>query len=105
MLSSLEIKREINNSTLLLKITGLMDYSTIEGFEPNIPEKITNIIVDFSELDFIDSSGIGAVLSILYESKEHGASVKFMGLNETVTQLFDTVGVFQIMKALHWEGK
>jgi anti-anti-sigma factor len=102
---SLEVIRKVNDSVLILKINGLLDYSTIDRFNPNIPDHISTVIVDLSDLDFIDSTGIGAVLSILYETSERGIILKFEGLNETVTEIFDTVGVFQIMKSLLKEGE
>ncbi|MFC0213601.1 STAS domain-containing protein [Paenibacillus chartarius] len=96
----LETHNEVHGEICTIKIIGLLDYSTIDSFKADIPNLINKIIVDFTSLDFIDSTGIGAVLSILYEASARGIGVEFAGLNEAVNELFSTVGVFQIMKGL-----
>ncbi|MDB5053304.1 MAG: hypothetical protein JWM44_1354 [Bacilli bacterium] len=101
---SFELKKEVNESTYFVKIVGLMDYSTIDGFEFNIPEGISKIVVDFATLDFIDSTGIGAILSIIYAATERGIFIEFVGLNETLSDLFKTVGVFDIIEVLQMGG-
>jgi anti-anti-sigma factor len=97
---SLEIVKEIRGSTYFLRIIGLMDYSTIDRFDVDIPGGVTAVHVDFGELDFIDSTGIGSVLSLIFAAKERNIPICFVGLNETVKDIFDTVGVFGIMEAL-----
>lgn len=98
-----EMKEEVIEATYIVKIIGLMDYSTVDGFEFNIPENISKVVVDFTALDFIDSTGIGAILSMIYAASERKVSIAFTGLNEAVYDLFKTVGVFDIMKALNRE--
>ncbi|MBP1153982.1 MULTISPECIES: STAS domain-containing protein [unclassified Paenibacillus] len=102
---SLETQYETKGSIFYIKIVGLMDYSTIDNFNVEIPEKITEIVVDFSALEFIDSTGIGAILSIIYKAVDRGIVVEFVSLNETVGELFDTVGVFRIIEALQKRGR
>jgi anti-anti-sigma factor len=101
----LEMQHERKGSTLYVKIIGLMDYSTIDRFQLDIPDHIAKLVVDFSALDFIDSSGIGAVLSIIYYASERDLSVEFEGLHHTVSELFETVGVFRIMETLQKRGQ
>ncbi|TVY08079.1 STAS domain-containing protein [Paenibacillus cremeus] len=97
---SLKIEASINASTFMLKLFGLMDYSTIDGFKLDIPENIDKIQIDFTNIDFIDSTGIGSLISIIYTAEERGLDVEFTGLNDSTRDLFETVGVFRIMEAL-----
>jgi stage II sporulation protein AA (anti-sigma F factor antagonist) len=101
---TLEITTELKNTTLFVRIIGLMDYSTIDHFQVEIPDSITKIVIDFTKLDFIDSTGIGAILAIIYNAKERDRQVEFAGLNDTVMDLFETVGVFRVMAALKKRG-
>jgi anti-anti-sigma factor len=102
---SLEIAKEIKESTLLVKIIGLLDYSTMDDFQLEIPDSIIKIVIDFTNLDFIDSTGIGAILGIVYNAKEHDRNVEFIGLNQTIVDLFETIGVFRVMEALKRTGE
>lgn len=97
---NLEMKEEIKGSTLFVRIIGLMDYSTVDNFKVDFPDNINKIVVDFSGLDFIDSTGIGSILSIIHTASDRGLDVEFAGLNEGTRELFDTVGVYRVMEAL-----
>ncbi|TJY42850.1 STAS domain-containing protein [Cohnella pontilimi] len=101
----LHIEEQQKGHTLVLKLAGVMDYSTIDGFEPSIPEKTGEVVVDFSALDFIDSTGIGAILLIIHSAHEQDAAVKFTGLDDNIKELFDTVGVFRILESLRKRGR
>jgi anti-anti-sigma factor len=100
----LEIRQERKDTTLLLHITGVMDYSTVDGMICDIPEGICRLTFELSGLDFIDSTGIGSVLSMIYEANDRRVQVTFEGLNEIVKELFDTVGVFRIIQSLQQRG-
>lgn len=97
---SLVMKEEIKGSTLYVSVIGLMDYSTADNFKLDIPDNITNIVIDFSGLNFIDSTGIGSILSIIYTAGDRGIGVNFKGLNKDTQELFETVGVYRIKEAL-----
>jgi stage II sporulation protein AA (anti-sigma F factor antagonist) len=101
---TLEITKEVKESTLFVRIIGLMDYSTIDHFQMDMPDSITKVVIDFNELEFIDSTGIGAILGVIHNARELDLHVEFMGLNETIIDLFETVGVFRVMEALKKRG-
>jgi anti-anti-sigma factor len=53
-------------------------------FLANIAEKINsgfnNIYIDFSEIIYLDSSGVGAIIKIIQLSKEKKVNIKFRGI-------------------------
>jgi|GEM_PF-999574 len=97
---SFETQTEVRGAVLFVKLIGLMDYSTVDNMKLEIPEHIRKIVVDFSRMDFIDSTGIGSLLSVIYTAGERNLDVEFEGLNDSTRELFETVGVFRIMEAL-----
>jgi stage II sporulation protein AA (anti-sigma F factor antagonist) len=102
---TLSIKKEIKESTLFVQIIGLMDYSTLDDFQVEIPDSINNVVIDFTDLEFIDSTGIGAILGIIHNAKESDRKVEFIGMNQTIIDLFETIGVFRVMEALRRTGE
>jgi anti-anti-sigma factor len=99
------VNRLIKDSDLILSLEGVLDYSTISIFNQSI-EKLTDIsrvMIDFSNMEFIDSTGIGAILDFIYLGKERKFKVQLIGLQQDVKDLFETVGVFQILNALQGE--
>jgi len=47
------------------------------------------ILVDFSETGYIDSSGLGALVSISKKIREAGGELRLSGLNEDLRSLFE----------------
>jgi anti-sigma B factor antagonist len=46
-------------------------------------------VIDFSRTGYIDSSGLGALVSILKRVREHGGELRLSGLNEDLRSLFE----------------
>lgn len=85
-----------------LFIKGVLDYSTISEFKDAIDDlsDISKVVIDFTSLDFIDSTGIGAILDLIYNASDKQISVEFKGLNDDVKDIFDMIGVFRVIESL-----
>lgn len=83
----------------------MLDYATIGTFkEANLNlVGVTVIIFEFSKLEFTDSTGIGAILDVIYLAGEQQIRVEFRGLGKDIESIFDTMGVFQILRTLQGE--
>jgi anti-anti-sigma factor len=102
----LVIAVSVASSVCTVKFTGTLDYSTAENFIPQdeIPQGISSCTLDFSSLEFIDSTGIGLIISILHEAKDRNIGVVFASMNPETEELFDTIGVFKIREQLLRKG-
>ncbi len=47
------------------------------------------IVIDFSRTGYIDSSGLGALVSISKKVREQGGDLRLSGLNEDLRSLFE----------------
>ncbi len=102
---SLNIEKERKKDHIIFHIKGILDFSTIHIFL-NVLEEIKEtevLVVDFTYLEFIDSTGIGAIIDTFYYVQEKGMRVKLEGINEITFEIFDTVGLFQILEAVQGE--
>lgn len=99
---TLNVERHVSGTKLTLTIQGVLDYATIGILNERIGkvEGITRFLLDFTGMEFTDSTGIGAVLDIIYFANEHNVKVEFCGLSKDVKDVFETMGVFQIVQAL-----
>lgn len=102
----LTVESNLDGTVQNIGMKGILDISTVDSFEfvNEIPDFVTEFRIDFSDLEFIDSTGIGAILSILHKASHLGASVTFNGISEETKDLFETIGVFEIKKSLLKEG-
>jgi len=51
-----------------------------------IPEKKT-IVLDLSKVTFIDSSGLGTLVSVWVSTKKNGCELRFVNLNQRLKEL------------------
>ena len=56
-------------------------------------DKHDRVLLDLSKLRFVDSSGLGALLSCLRRLNEKGGAMKLCGMTEQVKALFDLVHI------------
>jgi anti-anti-sigma factor len=61
---------------------------------------ISGLVIDMAGLEFIDSTGVGAILQVVRLSQERGFTVSLENANENISELLNTVGLFQIIEAL-----
>lgn len=107
MEENIRVTKEIANNICTFRVSGVLDYATMNPFIEEIQSielGTKKVIVDFTELEFIDSTGIGAIINLVHEAMDKKFKVELDGINEEVKELFDTIGVFQIMETLQGEG-
>ncbi|MGG3564869.1 STAS domain-containing protein [Neobacillus rhizosphaerae] len=103
---SLLVEMQNKKECTFIQLKGILDITTIEDFVTQIevlPE-VHSLILDFSNLEFIDSTGIGAIMELIYLAKENNFSIELQGMDEGIKQIFEVVGLFMIMKVLKREG-
>jgi anti-anti-sigma factor len=59
-------------------------------------EGLTKVIFDLSQLRFIDSSGLGAFLSIQRTLNKQGGLLKLAHLNQSIQTMFEIVSMHRI---------
>lgn len=59
------------------------------------------VVFDLSSLSFVDSSGLGAILSSLRQANSAGGDLKLCGLSKPVRALFELVRMHRIFDILN----
>ncbi|BBU39415.1 hypothetical protein APP_17070 [Aeribacillus pallidus] len=101
----LTVQKEIQDQSLTLYIKGVLDISTAHVFHAHFNEigNFQVLTIDFSYLEFIDSSGIGEIIDLIYLSQEKNIKLVFKGMNDFTSHLFETVGLYEILKSIQGE--
>jgi len=88
----MEIKLEMDNEVIILKLIGNLVASTAEELRIQIAKLIEKkyrfILLDLAKVDFIDSSGLGACISINRDLAISNGLLACTGLNENVSKVF-----------------
>nr|WP_080812107.1 STAS domain-containing protein [Halomicronema hongdechloris] len=100
MTVSLRGTRDVRASYQVFRLTGLLDAFSEPTFRKVlnrcIDEGPRNIILDLSAIDFVDSSGLGALVQIVKKAKTEGGSVQVV-TNARVTQTVKLVRLEQFL--------
>ena len=88
----MEFKHEIKRNTLVLKLTGDLigednGAAIIEVVAGALQEKILNCMVDISGLRYINSTGIGVLITILTKFRNKNGEVYLLKPSESVQKL------------------
>ena len=69
---------------LLIKVSGDCDMYSAQDFFIKVTKKINsgyiNIYLDFSNVIYLDSSGVGAIIRIIRLSRDKNVNLKFRGI-------------------------
>lgn len=100
MTVSLRGTREIKDNYQLFRLTGLLDAFSELIFRKSIGSCIDegpkNIILDLSKIEFVDSSGLGALVQLVKKAQTEGGTLQVVS-NPRVTQ---TVKLVRLEKFL-----
>jgi anti-anti-sigma factor len=79
---SLRGTREVKDNYQLFRLAGLMDAFSEptfrKTFNKHVEEGPANVILDLSQVDFIDSSGLGALVQLLKKVQSSGGKLQIV---------------------------
>lgn len=99
--------QEIKGNKLILRISGDLigeDNNTqlINVVTEAVSHQVATCVIDISELRYINSSGIGILITILTKFRNKGGEVYLMNPSESVSKLLIITklnSIFQIVKS------
>jgi stage II sporulation protein AA (anti-sigma F factor antagonist) len=87
---------------LIVYMTGELDHHSADEVRIKVDdrlerENIIYLIMDFSGVSFMDSSGIGAVIGRYKKISARGGKVSITHVNEPIRRVFELSGLFKII--------
>ena len=97
----LEFKNQ--NDKLIVSMAGELDHHSAEEVRNKIDDRldrdnITKLIMDFSKVSFMDSSGIGVVIGRYKKLNMKKGSICIARVSESVKRVFELSGMFKIIR-------
>jgi len=100
MALNIKYSKTSDNNYLEIKPIGEVDIYTSPEFKNKVIEiietKEVNILINAEELDYIDSTGLGVLMSILKKIKENELNIKIINLKPNIYKLFDITGLNKV---------
>ena len=97
------LKFDKSLDSLIVHLIGELDHHSAEEVRVKIDDRIerdniTKVILDFSKVTFMDSSGIGAVVGRYKKVSAKGGKICVADVNSSVNRVFELSGLFKIIK-------
>ncbi len=97
----MKFKTESTDGITVIKVpVDALDGSNVMDFKSDIApllQTADKVILDMTRVKFMDSSGVGAILSCLRTLHERGGRLKMFGLKPQLIQLFKLVRMDRII--------
>ncbi|PPA71311.1 anti-sigma F factor antagonist [Jeotgalibacillus proteolyticus] len=96
------VQAEIKKDVLLLRMQGELDHHATEKIREELlnlmdEHDIHHLVLNLSELEFMDSSGLGLMLGRYKHLQKKNGSMIVCAISEPVKRLFEMSGLFRIM--------
>ena len=94
----MEIEVEKIEEDAVIKLSGRLDMNTSPDLRQTAvrlysKHKCKNVTIDFTNVSYIDTSGLATLVEILVMAKERCAHLTLSGLHENVRYLLDVNGL------------
>lgn len=105
---SLEIikKYDDNLDSWVMNIVGELDIYTSPKFKEvlleALEEKMDNIIINGESLSYIDSTGLGVLISALKKVKENNKTITIKSIKPNIKKLFDLTSLDKVFLIKEW---
>ncbi|MBN2385006.1 STAS domain-containing protein [bacterium] len=104
-MASLELTTEMRDQVILIKLKGFLNADSSPAFEETLQNLMDRhmykIIIDFQELEYISSAGVGCFIGNIKRARNNRGDIRFLGLPakiKRVFQLLDFEDFFQMFE-------
>lgn len=98
---SVDIKSERGGDAIVYRLRGSLDIATAPSLRAALLEAADNgkhdIIVDCSQLEFLDSTGLGALIGAHRRALEHGGHVRLIVNEGPIQRLLTITGLITVL--------
>ena len=102
--------QEIQSNVLILRISGDLigeDTGTklVEAVNEAVSHKVLTCVIDISQLRYINSSGIGVLITLLTKFRNKGGEVYLMNPSDSVKKLLAITKLNAIFQVVNHEAE
>jgi len=94
----LEKQPSSNENLTIYKATGKLSLETVNEFIQKLrPEPATNVVLDLSGISFLDSAGVGSLVSLFVNRRSHGKTFALGALAPQGTAVVTVAGLQNLL--------
>lgn len=102
----LEVLPGRRSGEYIVRITGPLMLTNISEFQQKVrSDKSLSLILDLTQVPYIDSAGIGALVGVHVSRKKEGRLLALVGVNKQVRDALRTTNVEQFFAIFPTQGE
>ncbi|HEY6384411.1 MAG TPA: STAS domain-containing protein [Candidatus Acidoferrum sp.] len=87
-----------NGSSLVTRLNGKLSLETVHNFIQTLrSEPAAHLVLDMSGVSFLDSAGVGALVSLFVHRRNSGKSFAIAGLTRQGTAVMQVAGLTKLL--------
>jgi anti-sigma B factor antagonist len=102
---SIDLKTESDGKTLVFKLRGSLDLATAPTIRAALAEATEKesheLIVDLTQLEFLDSTGLGVLIGAHRRAVEHGGAFRLIIADGPISRLLNITGLVAVFAVYH----
>lgn len=99
-MKQLEVRKE--KEVAIIDVIGELEFSISESFDATvkslIKEGLNKIIVNFAQANYIDSSGLGVLISGLQSARQNQGDLRLCSLDENIRDVLNMTRLINYFK-------
>ncbi|NHM26148.1 STAS domain-containing protein [Desulfofundulus sp. TPOSR] len=100
-MKGVEIRVRQKKEMVILEVEGELDFSNVEQLQQEIQRRTEEVVeIDLQGLRFIDSSGVGMLLSQVRHLYKQGRTLRIVRIPDFIREDLEVIGFFQVLEAL-----
>jgi anti-sigma B factor antagonist len=101
----IDLKTEDGGELLIFKLRGSLDLATSPTVRAALMDATEkgkrDLIVDLTQLEFLDSTGLGALIGAHRRATEHGGSFRLIVSEGPIARLLNITGLIRVFAVYH----
>src|SRR5579863_9816111 len=94
----LEKLSQSNGNSLVTRLNGRLSLETVHNFIQALrPEPAEHLVLDMSGVSFLDSAGVGALVSLFVHRRNAGKSFALAGLTQQGNAVLQVAGLTKLL--------
>ena len=97
----MDITTTIDGTSATLALAGTLTVASTPNLEAafaDLPENVTEVTLDLTELDYVASAGLRVIVSENKKAHQNGGVVRLANPNDEVMEVFDVTGLVDILE-------
>lgn len=99
---SFKLQHREEKGILILTPQGQLNASEVPSFKkewmPFLQKEGVGVIIDCASLEFVDSTGLGALIALLRKLESKGGKLAFVGMNPEVATIFEITRLHKLFQ-------